>query len=81
MTDYRNFKRAFKITTSNNTYSTDEYVVIAYSFAEAEDIYWKELHGYNDIISIEAIRNVAGVAYREYTKDITEKSKSRTLDD
>ena len=56
--------KAFIITTSNNTYSTDQYVVIAYSYAEAEDVYWKELNGHHEILSIKTILDIKEVGFR-----------------
>ena len=71
--DFKNEKRAFIIKTKNNIYSNDNYIVIAHNFAEAESIYWGELNGYNEIVSIEAIQDINKVAYRK--KDLDEKYK------
>ena len=56
--------KAFIITTSNNIYTTDQYVVITYSYAEAEDVYWKELNGYHEILSIKTIPDIKEVGFR-----------------
>lgn len=69
MRDYKNELRAFEIKTANSTCSTDYYIVIAHNFAEAEDIYWEELHGYYEILSIKQIENTEKVAFR-VTKNI-----------
>ena len=66
--DYKNEKRAFKITTKNNTYGVDNYVVIAHNYAEAESIYWTELNGYHEITNISVIPDIEKVAYREEVK-------------
>lgn len=60
--DFKNEKRAFIIKTKNNIYSNDNYIVIAHNFAEAESIYWGELNGYHEIISIEVIQDINKVA-------------------
>lgn len=56
--NYKIFKRAFTITTKNSTYGEDKYIVIATTFAEAEELYWNELNGYSEILSIEVIPNI-----------------------
>lgn len=57
--NYKIFKRAFIITTKNNsTYGEDKYIVIATTFAEAEELYWNQLNGYCEILSIEVIPNI-----------------------
>lgn len=56
------FKRAFTITTKNATYGEDKYVVIATTFAEAEELYWTKLNGYYEILSIEVIPDIKGTA-------------------
>lgn len=58
--NYVNFKRAFTITTKNATYGEDKYVVIATTFAEAEELYWTKLNGYYEILSIEVIPDIKG---------------------
>ena len=60
--NYKNEKRAFKIVTHSNLYNNDNYIAIAHNFAEAEHIYWSELNGYHEIISIEVIQNINKVA-------------------
>ncbi len=65
MKKYRNFRRAFKIETDTSSgVGSETYIVLADSFAEAEDMYWNELNGYLPIINICAIENVKGVASR-----------------
>jgi hypothetical protein len=71
--DYKNEKRAFKIVTDNNLYNNDTYIVIAHNFTEAEHIYWCELNGYHEIISIEVIQDINKVACCE--NDLNEKYK------
>lgn len=71
--DFKNEKRAFIIKTKNNIYSNDNYIVIAHNFAEAESIYWGELNGYHEIISIEVIQDINKVACCK--NDLDEKYK------
>lgn len=59
--NYKIFKRAFTITTKNSTYGEDKYIVIATTFAEAEELYWNKLNGYHEILSIEVIPNIKDV--------------------
>ena len=68
--DFKNEKRAFIIKTKNNIYSNDNYIVIAHNFAEAESIYWGELNGYHEIISIEVIQDINKVACCKLDKKI-----------
>lgn len=66
MESYRNKLRAFNVTTKNGVYGNDLYVIIAHDYSEAEDIYWTELHGYYEIISIHEIEGTENVGYRIY---------------
>jgi hypothetical protein len=53
---YKNFNRAFRITTKGSNYcDCDTYIVLAPNFSEAEKVYWETLNGYYPIISIETI--------------------------
>lgn len=70
MKEYRDFRRAFKIETDTSSgVGSETYIVLADSFAEAEDLYWNELNGYHPIISICAIENVKGVASRDFRNE------------
>ena len=53
---YKDFNRAFKITTKNcNYHDENTYIVLAPNFSEAEKVYWEKLNGYYPIVSIETI--------------------------
>lgn len=72
MRDYRNELRAFVIITKNNVYGTDKYVVIANNFADAERVYWNELNGYHEIISISQIEDTEKVGFTGATSKTEE---------